>query len=184
MRTAEAGGPIAIAGRHALLGVASNVGILIWSVGATVCLFAATLQWDRRRRLHREFAFFLAAGILTSALLLDDLFMVHEYLAFHYLGLREEVVIAVEACGGLGFLFAFRRRILRSRHRILGLAVVFFAAMIGMDQFLDESWRWQYLFEEGSKLLGIAAWTGYFWLEARDAIGDEREEATPNGDAA
>lgn len=167
--------PLAITGGHPLLGVASNVGILLWSSVVTVCVVGAALSRDRDRA---EYRFFLSAGVLTSVLLFDDLFMVHEQLASMYLGISEFAVFAAEAIGVAAFLIVFRRRIIKRHLPLLAASIACFAVSLGADPFTQFSgWRW--IAEDGSKLLGIAFWAGFFWKELRASIEKTSADARP-----
>ena len=56
------------------VGLVSNLGILGWAASVTICAFAAYLLWKSSRWAR----FFLALGLMTLLLLLDDMFMIHE----------------------------------------------------------------------------------------------------------
>src|SRR5688572_9327807 len=63
-----------IAHVHPLIGVVSNVGILLWCATAVICLFGGSLL--RQKGMHAEARFLLWGGVMTLVLLVDDLFMV------------------------------------------------------------------------------------------------------------
>lgn len=156
--------PAVLLNASPLLGLISYVGILLWTATAAVALFTATIL--RRRGDDRTRWMFLgAAGLLTLWLLLDDLFLFHEWLFPVVVGLRTRIVFAVYiALCGL-FLVRYRRLIVeQTNYLALAAALALFAASVGVDV-LPEAWfRWDFLFliEDGAKLLGITGWFGYF----------------------
>jgi hypothetical protein len=135
-----------------------------------VCFFAAAvLSHTSDGGSSRRFLW--SAGLLSLVLSLDDLFQFHEDLAPRYLGIDDKLVVGAYGAGLLVFLFASREQILRSEFPLLATALFFFAASNGVD-LLQDSWPspWRIFFEDGFKLLGIAAWTGYFTHTALDRV--------------
>lgn len=164
--------PAALAGAHPFLGVVSNCGVLLWTAAAAISLFTALLLYGRRAQ--RECArFLLAAGLLTAWLMLDDLFMLHEWLFAAVLGIPQLIVfMAYAVLIGL-FLVRFRVVVAHSDKLLLGLALAFFAASAAADQMPGawfSAWGWLYLLEDGCKLLGIVGWLGYFTSVAAAAM--------------
>jgi hypothetical protein len=102
------------------------------------------------------------SGLLTTVLLLDDLFLFHESLAPDYLGLRQRLVLLSYGIATAWYLARFRRIVLGPDVRVLLAALVFFTMSVFVDA-LQERWPspWRILFEDGFKLLGIASWSAY-----------------------
>jgi hypothetical protein len=177
----------AIAHVHPLTGVVSNVGILLWCAAAAICLFSCNLL--RQRGADQAASFLWWSGLITVGLLVDDFFMFHEYLAPVYLGVNEKVVLASYVCITAFYLVRHRRLILEADYRLLVTALVLFASSVLVDQ-IDRGGWWN-LAEDGSKLLGIASWFGYFagrskhWLvpalDSRTPVTNviSRKDATP-----
>jgi hypothetical protein len=153
----------AIAHVHPLIGVVSNVGILLWCATAAICLFGRSLL--RERGLPAEASFLLWAGLLTAVLLVDDLFMIHEYIAPVHFHVNEKVVLAAHACMAGAYLLSHRRLILASNYQLLAAAMALFAASILVD--ITDAHGWWSLAEDGFKVLGIASWFGYHAGRAR-----------------
>ncbi len=155
--------PAVLAGTHPLLGVVSNIGVLLWAAAAAVSLFTATLLHRPGEERQRR-AFLLAAGLLTAWLLLDDFFLLHEWLFPSVLGVPQTLVLATYAGLAALFLLRFAALILRTDYLPLALAAAFFAASIAIDQLPHAwfAWNYLYLIEDGCKLLGIVGWLGYF----------------------
>jgi hypothetical protein len=103
---------------------------------------------------------------MTAGLLLDDLFMFHEYLAPIHFRLNEKGVLASYACVTVAYLLVHRRLILESSYRLLAAALVLFAVSMLVD--LADGAGWWKLAEDGCKILGIASWLGYHAGMARN----------------
>lgn len=155
-----------------LLGLISHAGVLIWTATAAITLFTAVLLRGRNEERER-WTFLAAAGLLTFWLMLDDLFLFHEWLFPEVLGVRTRIVFAayILLCGL--FLVRFGRLILgRTNYPALALALILLAASVAVD-ILPERWfQWDSLFliEDGAKLLGIAGWFAYFADVSREFL--------------
>ena len=153
--------PAASTGAHPLLGVVSNVGVLCWCAAAAVCFLTAAVL----RRLDASpplRSFFVCAGLLTSALLVDDLFMFHDWVVVEQLNFDEKPLFVAYGLIVAAFLLRFREEILSSESLLLGLALSFFAVSLVVDALPPETLMMQHVYEDGAKLLGIASWLGYF----------------------
>ncbi|HUR21682.1 MAG TPA: hypothetical protein VMZ90_12780 [Vicinamibacterales bacterium] len=153
----------AVAHVHPLVGVVSNVGILLWCATAVICLFSASLL--RQLGLLAEARFLMWAGLMTTVLLVDDLFMIHEYIAPVHFHVGEKVVLASYACASGAYLLSHRRLILAANYQLLAAAMVLFTASMAVD-FSDVGGWWR-LSEDGFKILGIVSWLGYHAGRAR-----------------
>jgi hypothetical protein len=167
----------ALAHVHPLIGVVSNVGVLLWCATAAICLFSRNVL--RQQGRHEEARCLLWAGILTSGLLLDDLFMIHEYIAPVHFHVNEKVILACHAGGFGAYLLSHRRLILADNYQLLAAAMVLFAASVLVDISDGHGWL-SNLAEDGFKLLGIASWLGYhagkakLWLVEAPPMGLRR----------
>lgn len=152
-----------IADIHPFAGILSSLGILLWSVPTTICLFVAT---NVGKKLSKEdFMFLVSSALLSGWLLFDDLFLFHEELASRYLGLGEKVVILALGITVLLYLFAFKEVILKTKYLLLIVSLSCFAASILVDTLFRE-WLfvfgvWRYFIEDSFKWLGIAFWCRY-----------------------
>lgn len=155
-----------IAKIHPLFGILSSLGIILWCVTAAVCFFAAIML--RKIETREKFYFLFFSALLTSYLLLDDFFQVHEYLAPKYLGLNETLILILLGVSTSAYLFAFRKIIFNTNFIFLALAITFFAISVFIDEILHSAlsqlmgYDWKCFFEDGSKWLGIACWCSYF----------------------
>lgn len=141
-------------------GFLSNIGILFWSWTAAISLFYYVLL--RKSGDQSELTkFVLMGGLLTFLLLLDDFFMFHDWI-FPRLGVNEKIVLLFYAVFALVYLVKFKQFILRRDYSLLLAALFFFTLSIIEDtlRFLPDMWH--YLFEDGTKFLGIVSWFGYY----------------------
>ncbi|HYW07413.1 MAG TPA: hypothetical protein VE913_10675 [Longimicrobium sp.] len=147
-------------------GIVSNLGVLLWAGAATLCFFAASLlrPGSEARR------FFLFGGALTAALLVDDLFLLHEAVAPIYLGVPEKAVHLGNGLLTLGFLYACRGVIMRTEPLLVMMALGLFGLSVVVDQLLPLSVSTALVVEDGAKLAGITVWLAYFARAARRAL--------------
>jgi hypothetical protein len=145
--------PASVAQIHPFIGVVSNFGVMLW-------IFRHSLNETR-------FAtFLLCSGLLTILLLLDDFFLLHEFIFPHYFGVSEKIVFL--GYGGLMicWMVTFRKCILKTEYLILLIALGFFGLSLFIDVFQHRIQSFignsRILFEDGFKLLGIVGWLGYF----------------------
>jgi hypothetical protein len=166
--------PASTLGTHPLVGVQSNLGVLVWCAAADVCLFSSAILPFTQTDI--EVPFFFWAGVISSVLLLDDFFLFHDDLALRYLpfdgdsAFVDEMIIASYGLAVSLYLIRFRGRILGSKYLLLlllaflflGLSILldfFTAAVIDsfMHQFFYEKWdrSWTLFLEDGFKFLGM-----------------------------
>jgi hypothetical protein len=144
-----------------LTGALSNLGALVWCVAAGICFFTrAILPRAQGHDPMRPFLFW--SGLITSVLLLDDFFLLHDALIPRYLGLSEKLIFLSYGMVTAWYLLRFRRIVLGSEYAVLFVALVGFALSILIDAF-QSRWPspWRILFEDGFKLLGIVSWSTY-----------------------
>ncbi|HEX8431542.1 MAG TPA: hypothetical protein VF625_09650, partial [Longimicrobium sp.] len=147
-------------------GIVSNLGILLWAGAATLCFFAASqLRGGTEAR-----RFFLFGGALTTALLVDDLFLLHEAVAPVYFGIPEKAVHLGNGVLTLGFLYACRGVILRTEPLLVMMALGMFGLSVAIDHILPLSVSTGLIVEDGAKLAGITTWLAYFGRAARRAL--------------
>ena len=157
--------PAAITGQFPLLGVLSTLGILGWTIGASVALFAAMLlpAPDPHRSL------LLGFSGLTLLLGFDDAFLIHEEIAPRFLRIPEEGLMAGYAGLALFLLFVHKDTIWATAWWLLGAAGIFLATSILID-FLFAYGATQTSVEDTFKFIGIASWTGWMVLTSFQAV--------------
>ncbi|ASO07968.1 hypothetical protein [Arenibacter algicola] len=97
--------PTAIAGIHPLSGVLSNLGIILWCFAACSCTLAAMIL--RSIGTKKLYLFLLYSSLLSTFLILDDLFQFHEDLST-LIGLNQKVVYVLLATAVITYLSYFR----------------------------------------------------------------------------
>jgi hypothetical protein len=140
-------------------------------------LFSSSLL--RQQGLQAEARFLFWAGLMTTVLLVDDLFMIHEYIAPVHFHVNEKVVLLAHACGAGAYLLSHRRLILSANYHLLAAAMVLFTASMLVD--IADGQGWWNLAEDGFKVLGITSWLGYHAGRARHWLAhapDTQRQAT------
>lgn len=150
--------PLVITNARFYIGMISNIGILLWCACASTCLFSSAIlkKYTRSREISK---FLLFSGLLTSLLMLDDLFMIHEVVFPEYLRINEYFVYAIYLGIVVTFLVKNIRIIKRTEFLILLAATVFFGLSIMSDTIMSEI---HIVIEDVFKILGITIWFIYF----------------------
>lgn len=161
--------PATLSSAPASDGVLTWLSAFAWSATVAVVLLAAWLL-GRSRPGSRRVRFLVGMAILSTILAVDDVFLVHERLVPRF-GIAEEVLFATYVGGFLLFVRAFRDVLVETDLRLLGSAIVFFAATLlvayGPDQVDPPFW----LLPDTYTFLGVGAWLAYHlhtvvsWLE-------------------
>jgi len=137
--------------------------VLVWAVGATSgVLTGAVMARSGPRWLSW---FYLAAGLFTGMLLLDDFFMVHENL--YRIGLPEEVLYAFYGLFAVVFLWRFRSAIAERDGILLVALAGAFLALSGAVDFVGTGTR--HALEDGAKAAGASIWVVFI---VRSAYAD------------
>jgi hypothetical protein len=154
------------------LGMASNIGVLYWTVGAACCGFAAAVLWTSAA--PRPMVQLLTqAALLTGFLGIDDLIMLHDSV-FPRLGVPEPVTFGVYGLLGLAYLVLNRRLILQAEPWLFLAAVGFLVLSLAVDATDNKAQLlWKQLLEEGAKLMGIAGWCVWHVRVASRAVRGE-----------
>jgi len=143
---------------QAHFGFVSNLGVLVWTAAAAVCLFASLVLIGMAAPWS---VFMLAyAGVFTGLFALDDMLMLHEYVLPAF-GLTERVAYAAYGLAGFLYLLLFYRQLLShlpalflSACGCLGLSVV-------IDQVIHSDRPLRLLAEDGAKFFGLWMWALY-----------------------
>jgi hypothetical protein len=151
-------------------GLVSQVGVILWSATAAVCLFTTLMLRLQKRNLSAQ-RFLFQAGILTALLLLDDVFLFHDSVFTEYLHIRQRYVFLLYLVLILGFLLLNLQVILEREYWILGVAFLLFGASLFIDNvhlYKLEPFKAlitksrSTILEDAPKLAGIATWLLYF----------------------
>lgn len=150
-------------------GLLSYLGILMWCATATLCIFSSIALWGRQDPQHLG-PLLLASGLLSSMLLADDLFLLHEGV------FRRSVVYFTYAMALVTILIAFQRTILQTEFLILVTAGAFLALSMLSDRLITERTSLKFFVEDGFKFVGIVGWFTYYarlsWIRVRSAFGE------------
>ena len=155
--------PAPTMGVSAYIGLVSNIGVLLWSSTAAICIFSYALLRNSLENKDLKL-FILFAGLITGYLLLDDFFLFHEQMSDR---IPEAVIFAVYIIVVLCYLVRFRTKILRTEFSLLLLAGILFGLSLAVDVLHDMA-IFMYLgnmrvfIEDGFKFLGIVTWFTYF----------------------
>ncbi|KAA0234954.1 MAG: hypothetical protein JJLCMIEE_01304 [Acidimicrobiales bacterium] len=163
------------------VGAVSQVGLVGWALAASVALFAASVLAVIAE--ERQFVgFFLAGGLLTVWLMVDDMFRLHEDVLADAVNVDERVTQAMYAAILALWIVTQRHVILRTRPYVFVTAFFWFALSLLLDISGDGSGSLGLLLEDGTKLLGILTWAAFFWLTARDRLLNRSKwSPTPEG---
>ena len=171
--------PISIGKILPFFGIASNIGVLLWAAAATSSFLSAALfkHWNEPENAR----FFFFSALITTLLLVDDLFVLHESLR-DYLGFPENASYAIYLLLIGAYLIVFRRDLLNKNLAFLVLAFGFLGGSMGIDmvqELVRSDIPGYFLVEDGLKLMGIVSWAGYFVNTAFEEItkfhlGDSR----------
>lgn len=152
--------PLQITNAPFYYGFVSNLGILLWAASAAVCLFSFAIIY--KDGLNGEWpTFLLFSGLLTSWLLLDDLFLFHEEVFPNYLNVPERVMPILYIMLILVYLARFRKMVLMTEFSLLIFSLGFFGLSNAVDLSPTE-FHGIHLIEDGAKLFGIVTWAAYF----------------------
>jgi hypothetical protein len=154
---------------HFYYGLVSNLGIMVWTAGAAISLFAALLLFCAARP-KAEMWFFAAAAAFTGWLTLDDLFMIHEDV-LPQLGVPEAITYVLYAGAAAGYFLLSWRAILASRPALMASALVLLGTSVAIDVLVQSETAVRVFLEDGAKLLGILAWTSFHLTAALQIIG-------------
>ncbi len=153
--------PTAVLQVSPFTGLLSNIGVLLWCAAAAVLLFSAALLHGKGA-VRNELLFFLSAAGITLAVLIDDLFRLHDYIFPYLLHIRGEVFYALYFLALSAFLGRFRGTLVKSGiFDRLAQALVFLGLSVVLDAFFDSGRPWHFLIEDGFKFLGIVSWAAF-----------------------
>jgi len=144
------------------LGAVSSLGFALWAAASAVCLLTAALLRTTGARTHLV-NFMLSAGLLSLLLMADDMWLLHDQVFPHKVGIPELVVYFGYAAFTLGHLWVFRKVILRTDYQVLLFAGFFLAFSLVADTLTNNvaGSNSQYMIEDGPKFFGMVTWLAY-----------------------
>lgn len=154
----------------------SHLVSLVWNVAAALALFVSAVL--SRAGRSQGFRLLLAGGLITEAMGLDDLLLIHEG-ASKVLGVSESLAYGVYGVLVVAFALAFRRR-LGAAVGLVGGALTFWVASAGVDLVADQG-DVSFVAEDGLKILGVALWVVMLarltWAEIAAAVPAARDRS-------
>ncbi len=165
MQTARKEEPIVV-------GMISNLGIVLWAAAAAISLFASCSGLVGQRSWRK---LLLVGGLFSTILCLDDFFLLHD----RHVIVHEGAYYLLYAVFAAVILVYFRKLVLQAD----GLAFLAAALLLGLSVFSDRfqdslpgGYDTVQLFEEGFKFIGIACWLAFWWQASlRGATLDSNE---------
>lgn len=154
-------------------GSVSTLGLILW--GATVGMCFLTYAVLRSRHRSQLVQFLGWGGVLTAVLLFDDAYLLHESVFPRYLGVDGSILFGTYAVAGVAYLASYRRVFFRTNYSLLLLGFLAFAVSVAADYSLELFFRetgFLMMMEDGSKLVGVVAWTAYYANTCRIALKD------------
>ena len=143
--------PAYLCGVHPFTGIMSNLSIVLWTIAMCVALFSGAILIATRN--IEKGRFLLLFGMMTAVLMLDDLFMIHDFLLYDFqiwFYLIYAVFISI-------IMIKYYRLIWKNNFHFLLAAIIFLGLSVLLDITLENAGI-QYLFEDGLKFLGIMCW--------------------------
>ena len=145
--------PAQVYNTSAVVGFLSHLGILVWTASAAICFFTSGLI-DRRSNRR----FFLYSGLLSTLLVLDDEFLLHEIVFPNYLGIPENYVYLGYICLIFAYFIYFHRQILKNNYILLLISSMALGLSLGLDLIIPSATA----LEDCFKFAGIVFWLAYF----------------------
>jgi hypothetical protein len=112
----------------------SDLGVILWCVAATVCFFAAILL--RNNQAKDVYQFLLYSALLTTYLLFDDFFQIHDHYLHYKLGISEKITYLVLGVASSVLIIKFRQTILQTDYNIMLLGIGLLAISVIADGIL------------------------------------------------
>ncbi len=151
-------------------GFVSNLGVMIWSATAAICLFAAALF--ALLKADRALTWFaLSSGLLTGWLALDDAFLVHETVLPSF-GIPQNAVIAAYAALALLYIASSWRVILASDFWVLFVGGAALVLSILVDTVFSSLAPGLVYIEDSAKFFGIFCWASFHITTLFDRISN------------
>ncbi len=146
-------------------GLVSNLGILAWTTATAAAVAGAWVSWLGGR--HGAASMLRGGAILSTLLLLDDLFQLHSVVT-NALGAPKASFYLLYLVLTWWWVISERNELHRTNYQLLVCAGGAFAASLVVDQVGVGSKDVSLVLEDAAKFLGVLAWAMYFIVTARD----------------
>lgn len=153
------------------IGFVSQLGVLLWAASVTSCFLALFALKKLNSGSPQSRQFLLHAGLFSTFLMFDDMFLFHEEVASILLSIGQRKVYLMYFLVVLAFLYFNRHEILSSEYLLLAIAMAAFGLSIALDVIDDTFFeelagslyeKYEVLFEDGLKFVGIATWLAFY----------------------
>ncbi len=145
-------------------GLVSNLGVLAWALATAAAAGGAYIS--RLGQRDGAMAFLQGGALLSTLLLLDDLFQFH-IVVHRTTPLPKTGVYVVYIALTLGWVATHRSEIARTRWQFLAAAGAAFAVSVTIDVATSKTTA-ALVAEDAAKFLGVMAWAAYFVHTALD----------------
>lgn len=164
--------PITLLEGKPYIGLISNTGIIFWCATSAILLFSSKISAIQKKPKNQTLFLFFS-GLLTTFLLMDDLFMMHDVVFPEYVKMGDGAFYSFYDLFLVALLVFYRKIILNTDYILLILALAFFggSALIDSVIVVRSKFNYPYSFEDSFKFLGIIAWFAYFTKTSFKAIG-------------
>lgn len=168
-----------VGGGHWYSGFVTSLGVVIWTMAATSAFGAGYVSHVAGR--PRATTMLGVGGLIISALLFDDLYLLHSNLIPKVTGLPKMATLAAEALAVLGWIAACRSEIARTRWELLAASALGFAGSVATDQAWTSGGTQSLMIEDGAKLLGTLALAAWSVSTAADLVRSTSAVRPPSG---
>jgi len=138
-------------------GIVSNIGSFLWDAAAVIALIGAL--YAKKIGAKKTYQFLGFAAALSLFLMIDDFFMIHDRVFPHLLGLPEEIIYFFIIASTFFYLYLYYRMKNFYYAPVLLSALGFLFLSLSGDVF-----GLGYLFEDGTKFIGISMWFAFHWV--------------------
>ena len=146
----------------------SNLAVLLWFASAVICLFTEIILRKSGAGL-RPRLFFLASGILSLTLALDDLFLFHDVILVNTLGIRESFFYLMYLVTIILYVLVFLRDIHQKEYILFWISLLLLFYSRGF-RFLLPFLREYATPGDMLKFFGIVFWLAFFYRSASHEI--------------
>lgn len=155
--------PIQLLNGKAYTGILSRTGIVLWCATAAILFFSPKIS-SLQGKTKNITSFLFFAGLLTSFMMIDDFFLMHDVVFPEYLHIDEKVFYCFYGSSVVAIFYFFRKIVLNSDYILLLLSFSFLAvsALTDVVMVLGLTIPYPFVIEDGFKFLGIISWFAYF----------------------
>ena len=160
--------PAQVVGYEPYIGMLSNWAVLLWFASAVICLFTEIILRKSGAAL-RPRLFFLASGILSLTLALDDLFLLHDVILPNTLEIRESIFYLMYLVTTILYILIFLREIHQKEYILFWISFLLLFYSRGYP-FLLPFLREYETPGDMLKYFGIVFWLAFFYRAASQEI--------------